>query len=290
MIRGSKNVEKYLRNQLDVEKDKFRKVIEGRESKFLFVLLQSLNYLVGSKLLSKRNGLVDKIDLPVYRLLTSQKAMLDIILEQGSAVTQMVCDEEFIELFSSLSQHMKIGFLSEMLRLQKESRTNSIRVRNGEIVEAPKSPRKFAEAFQHWVDIGGIDSDWINWYYGRSQEKRARVGLLLKNAFRKMYNLDLDDLSNISQFFEDISKEHFNKTSWTVRTTPFMYLKRKWLRQEFLKHMDRDSTEKWLKLLEYGPRRDFYKSPLIPLVFHGSKVYTLMTWVFTPANHFWGRG
>ena len=287
-IHGYKKIEEIIIKQLEYEKEKFRRRIKGKESKVLFVLLQSLNYLVGNRILIERSGLIDKIDIPTYRLFISIKAMLDIILERKISTVQMVSNEEFLDIFSILNEHLKIGLLSQMLYIQKTYPVHDIKVRNGEILEAQENSSELYQAFQRWVDAAGLDSDWINWYFSRYQEKRAKVGTLLRKEFKKTYHLELDDLTNISEYFKDISEKHVKKTNWSVRTTPFLYIKRKELKKEFLKHMSQRDTQKWFKLLEYRPRRDLYKSPLIPLNFNGKKVYTLMTWVFTPSNHFWG--
>jgi len=66
-----------------------------------------------------------------------------------------------------------------------------------------------------------------------------------------------------------------------------LYIKRKKLEKKFSKHMTQRDTQEWLRLLEYRPERDLLKSPLIPVKVGGIKAYTLMTWVFTPSNHFW---
>lgn len=246
-IYGYKKIEETIKKQLDYEKEKFRRRIKGKESKFLFVLLQSLNYLVGNKIFIERNGLMDKVDIPIYRLFLSIKAMLDTILQQRISAVQMVSNEEFLDIFSILKEHLKIGFLSQMLYIQKTYPVHSIKVRNGEIIEAQENSSELYAAFQGW-----------------------------------------DDLTSISEYLKDISENHVKKIKWSVSTTPFLYIKRKKLEKEFLKHMSQRDTQKWFKLLEYRRRRDLYKSPLIPLKFNGKKVYTLITWVFTPSNHFWG--
>jgi len=287
-IYGYKKIEETIKKQLDYEKEKFRRRIKGKESKFLFVLLQSLNYLVGNKIFIERNGLMDKVDIPIYRLFLSIKAMLDTILQQRISAVQMVSNEEFLDIFSILKEHLKIGFLSQMLYIQKTYPVHSIKVRNGEIIEARENSSELYAAFQGWVDAASLDSDWINWYFNRFQEKRVKVGTLLRKEFRKTYHLELDDLTSISEYLKDISENHVKKIKWSVSTTPFLYIKRKKLEKEFLKHMSQRDTQKWFKLLEYRRRRDLYKSPLIPLKFNGKKVYTLITWVFTPSNHFWG--
>ena len=81
-IRGQKKIEETIKKQLYSEKEKFRRHIKGKENKVLFVLLQSLNYIVGNKIFVKRSGLMDNIDIPTYRLLISIKAMLDTVLQK----------------------------------------------------------------------------------------------------------------------------------------------------------------------------------------------------------------
>jgi hypothetical protein len=287
-IRGQKKIEETIKKQLYSEKEKFRRHIKGKENKVLFVLLQSLNYIVGNKIFVKRSGLMDNIDIPTYRLLISLKAMLDTILQKRTPTIKIVNNEEFLDIFSILRKHLKIGVLSHTLYIQKTYPVQVINVRNGEILEAQENSSEFYTAFQGWVDAASIDSEWTNWYFNRFQEKRVKVGTLLQKEFKKTYNLELDDLTSISEYLKDISADHVKKWKWTPSSTPFLYIKRKKLEKEFLKHMSQSDTQEWLKLLEYRPRRDLYKSPLIPLKFNGKKVYTLITWVFTPSNHFWG--
>jgi hypothetical protein len=287
-IRGKKKIERYIRKQLDCEARKFREQIRGRESKFLFVLLQSLNYFVGAGLLREQDGVIDKLDIPIYRLFVSLKAMLDLLLQSRISVVQMISNDEFLDIFAILRQHLKIGVLKQMVFVQNAYPTNIMEVRDGEIVRTREDSSELYQAFQSWVDVAGLDSDWMNWYFGRFQEKRARVGTLLRRDFKELHLLELDDLTCISEFLKDISVEHIQKTKWSISSTPFLYIKRRRLEKEFAKHMSQKDARKWIKLLEYRQGGDFYKLPLFPLNFKGQKIYTLMTWVFTPSNHFWG--
>lgn len=288
IVHGEKKVEELIKKELSYEIDKFRKRIKGKESKSLFVLLQSLNYLVGERLSTERDGLVDKIDPTIYRLFVSFRAMVDILLQSRISTVQMVSNNEFLNIFSILGEHLRIGLLSHMLYIQKKYPVSNVKIEAGLIVESREEPSELYEAFQSWVDIAGLDANWINWYFSRFREKRAKVGSLLRKEFKKTYGIELDDLTNISEYFKGVSEEHVKETKWSVSTTPFLFIKRKKIKKEFSKHMTQRDTQKWLRLLVYRPGKDLYKSPLIPLKFRGQKIYSLMTWVFTPSNHFWG--
>lgn len=288
IIRGEGKVRATIKKQLESEKEKFRKRIKRREAKFLFVTLQSLNYLVGGKLLIERDGQINLIDIPTYRLIMSLRAMLDIILRRGVSTVQMVSKNEFLEILSILREHLRIGLLSHMLHIQDTSPVHEIKIKDNVIMELQDNDSVlFYQALQSWVNVAGIDSDWINWYFGRFQEKRAKVGDLLRKGFEKTYGLKLDDLTSISEYFKGVSEEHLKKVKWSVSSTPFLFIKRKTLQREFLRHMTQIDTREWFKLLEYRPGKDLLKSPLIPVNVKGVKAYTLLTWVFTPSNHFW---
>lgn len=252
------------------------------------MLLESLNYLVGGKLVIERDGQIDKIDIPTYQMIMSLAAMLDIILRRRISAVQMVSENEFLEILSILKEHMRIGFLSFMLHIQDESPVREIKIEDGVIMEVQDEDSiSFYEALQSWVNVVGVDSNWMNWYFGRFQGKRAKVGILLEKGFEKIYGLKLSDFNGISKYLAGVSEDHLKKTTWSVNSTPFLFEKRKTLQREFSKHMSQTETRKWFKLLEYRPGRDLLKAPLIPVNFRGVKAYTLMTWVFTPSNHFW---
>jgi len=191
IIRGEEKVEEAIKKQLITEKEKFRKRIKGTEAKFLFVLLQSMNYLVGDKLLIERDGYVDKIDIPTYRLLMSMRAMLDIILKSRFSAVQVVSKNEFLEIFSILKEHIRIGFLSHIYYIQKTSPVREIKIEDGQIVEVKDEDSiYFYKALQKWVELVSIDSNWTNWLFSsRFQEKRARVGKLLRKGFEAIYHL-----------------------------------------------------------------------------------------------------
>ncbi len=275
-----------IKKHLDSEKEKFREHIKGKESKFLFVLLQSLNYMVGNRLLTERTGLIDRIDIPTYRVFVSLKAMLDVVLRNRISAVQEVDKDEFLNIFSTFKDHFKIGFLSHMLFIQRAYNVQKIRVKNGSI-EGIQEHSEFYEAIQKWVDTTGLDPDWINWYFSKFHKKRTKVGSLLQNEFKRTSFVKLDDLTNISEYFKGVSEEHLQK-EWSLDNMRFLYIKRKTLKKTFLRHMSQEDTEKWIRMLEYKPGRDFYKSPLVRVKFRGQKVYTLITSVFAPSNHFWG--
>lgn len=287
-VHGKEKVRETIKKKLDSEKEKFRKVAKRKEAKFLFVILESLNYLVGGKLIVEQDGWIDRIDIPTYQLILSLRAMLDIILRRGVSTVQMVSKNDFLEILSILREYLKIGFLSHILYIQDTSPVHEIKIEDGVIVELQDEDSiAFYQALESWVNIVGVDSDWINWYFGRFQEKRAKVGNLLQKEFEKIYGLKLDDLTCISDYFRRVSEDHLKTTKWSVGSTPFLYMKRKMLQRDFASHMTQRDTQAWFRLLEYRPGKDLLKAPLIPVNVRGVKAYTLMTWVFTPSNHFW---
>ncbi len=288
IICGKKKVEKAIKKQLNLEKEKFRSRIKGRESKFLFVLLQSLNYVAGRDLLIKQDGMIDKINVPAYWLILSLKAMLDIILRSRITAVQVVGKNEFVQIFTVLREHLAIGFLLHMLHMQKIYPLHAIKVNDAGIVEAQERSDELYKAFKSWVDVAGLDPHWINWYLSSFAERRAKVGNLLRKNFKETLHVEPDDLYNISEFFKSVSEDHLEKAKRSLSTMPFLYIKRKPLKMKFRKHMSNTDTQRWFELLKYKPGRDFYKSPLIPIKFNGKKAYVLMTWVFIPSNHFWG--
>ena len=287
-VRGEKKVRETIKKQLDSEKEKFTKTAKKREAKFLFVILESLNYLVGGKLLVEQDGWIDRIDIPTYQLILSLRAMLDIILRRRVSAVQMVSKEEFLEILLILKEHLRIGVLSHMLYIQDTSPVREIKIEDDVIAELQDEDSiAFYQALESWVTVAGVDSNWINWYFGRFQEKRAKVGILLRKGFKKIYGLELLNLKNISEYFRGVSEDHLKTMKWSVESIPFLYVKRKTLQRDFSKYMDRSDTREWFGLLEYRPGRDLLKAPLIPVNVRGVKAYTLMTWVFTPSNHFW---
>lgn len=282
-------IEKAIERLLDSEKIKLKAKMFDRKAKFLFVVLESLNYFFGGKLKTELIGDFTRINIEQYRVIVSLRAILDTILENGVSAVQWTSREEFPEILRILTDHLNLGVLMHQLYVQRTYPAYEAKIENGRVEDT--KDKEFYEAVQHWVNVAGADPAWTNWYFNNYRKHRDETGKLLEREFPKVYGLKLSDLTDISNYLQKICEEHLKSIAITPPTSdsmPFLHIKRKKIRGIFESKMTKREATKWIKMLEYKKGRDPAKHPLIPVKLQGKKIYTLMTWVFTPSNSFWG--
>lgn len=262
--------------------------VSGKEGKFLFVTLEALNYLFGGTLIGEKIGEWASFKLDVYGTIVCLKEILDTILSEDFVFIEAVSTTEFIEILRFLIEHFSIAKYSHLLRVQERYGLKRVRVEEDKIEDL--RDKAFYEAMRRWVETAGSGPDWVNFYYTNYPKHRIKTGKLIESEFKATYNLELEDLTKIDRYFQNICENHLKAIREVSfpKTFPFLHIKKKKLLKDFAQFMNESEAKRWMKMLEYRAGGDLVKHPLIPLKLHGKKIYTLMHWIFVPSDSFWG--
>jgi hypothetical protein len=288
VVYGREKIRRIIEERLEREKQNLGKTIAAKEGKFLFVTLETMNYLFGSSLIGKKIGEWSSYKLEVHKVIVCLKEILDVILTNGFRNIEAPSEIEFTNMLEYLRDHFAIAKHSHLLQVQQKYGEESAMVKEDRVEDL--RDKEFYEAIRHWVDNAGSDPDWVNFYYSNYPEHRIETGNLIEKEFTQRYDLELRDLTNIDAYFQHVCENHLKtiKETQFPKGYPFLYIKKKKLFRDFSQHMSKATTNRWLKLLEYKIGEDLVKYPLIPLKLHGKKIYALVHWVFVPSNAFWG--
>jgi len=282
-------IEKAIEKMLCDAKDMLMQSIKGREASFIFVVLESMNYLFGSRLVSRMKGDYVYLDLVSFRAVQCLKAILDAILERGIVWVQAPSESEFSEILGVLPQHFNVGCYSRLLKIQQMWGSEEALIKQGEIIDLKGD--EFYEAIRPWVNSASSDSDWMNWYFTHYPEHRNEAYKVLRAELLNRRGLDLDDLTAISNYLESVCRGHFDRVvaiQHSRKGWPFLRSKKKHLTKIFVKNMDEARASRWLRELDYRLGRSIYKHPLIQLKEGGKDIVSIPFWVFYPSNWFWG--
>jgi len=263
--------------------------IKGREARFLFVVLESMNYLFGSRLVLRMKGDYTYLDSDLFTTIHCLKAIADAILEKGFVWVQAPAEGEFTEILEALPQHFDVARYSRLLKIQLVWGSEIALIKQGEITDMKGD--EFYAAIRPYVNSASSDPDWMNWYFTHYPEHRNEAYRILRAEILNRHGLNLDDLTAISNYLENVCKEHLDRVAATQRQTkgwPFLRSKKKHLRSIFARNMDETRAARWLRELEYRPGRSIYKHPLIHLKEGGKDIVSIPFWTFYPSNWFWG--
>jgi len=289
IVRGKMEIQQAIERMLRDAKSMLMQSIKGREARFLFVVLESMNYLFGSQIISRMKGDYAYLDLDSFRAVLCLKAILDTILERGIVWVQAPSESEFSEILGVLPQHFDVAYCSHLLKIQQIWGSEEALIKQGEIADMKGD--EFYTAIKPWVNSASSDPDWMNWYFTHYQEHRNEAYRILRAEFFNGRGLDLDDLTAVSNYLENVCKEHLDRVT-TARELrkgwPFLRFKKKDLSSIFAKNMDEARASRWLRELEYRAGQSIYKHPLIQLKEGGKDIVSIPFWIFHPSNWFLG--
>ena len=287
IVHGKDKIRRIIKERLEIKQQELMNTVSGKEGKFLFVTLEAMNYLFGDTLIGKQIGEWTSYKLDVYGTIVCLKGILDTLLSEGFVFIEAVSTTEFIEILRSLMEHFSIAKYSHLLRVQEKDGLKRVRVEENKIEDL--RDKVFYEAMRRWVETAGSDPDWVNFYYTKYPKHRIETGKLIESEFKATYNLELEDLTKIDRYFQNICKNHLKAIREVSfpNTFPFLYIKKKKLLKDFVQFMNESEAKRWMKMLEYRAGGDLTKHPLVPLKLHGKKIYTLTHWIFVPSDSFW---
>lgn len=278
-VKGSLKIERIIREFLNESRAKFYRRVSGREEKVLYIILDALGVCGANAVSTIVGSSYTRINVEFFKSLIRFKAILDSILDRGVSSIKPPNNLEFYDLLDRILASLDIAKYANLLNIQQTFKLNEAEIENGEVRDTRE--KGFYEAAQMWIDKASAEPDWENWYFDNYCQDGQSVQPLLEYELRSLYNLELNDLKNISNYFEALSGDYIS------RRLPTLPLKSRWeVQQAFVKNMDKKRATLWLKELEYKPGRSLFKSPLIPLVVSGKNVYYIAVWAFKPSNHF----
>lgn len=278
-ITGSLKIETIISELLNESKEKFYRRVSGREEKVLYIILDALGVYGANAVSAIVGSSYTRINVDFFKSLIGFKAILDSLLERGISSIEPPNDLEFYDLFDRILTSLDIAKYAHLLNIQRTFKIDEAEIENGEVRDT--RVKGFYEATQIWVDKASAEPDWENWYFDNCSQNGRSVGLLIESELRSLYKLELNDLVNISNYFEAVSEDYISAR------LPTLPLKSRWeVQQAFVKNMDKKRATMWLKELEYKPGQSLFKSPLVPLVVSGRNAYYIAVWTLKPSNHF----
>lgn len=186
----------------------------------------------------------------------------------------------------------------------------------------PEEP-EFYGALSEVMTKLGADLSWRKWFTDEILHSRwEEIRPLYNQAFQQYYRVEGQDFATLEAYFQSVARSHserlaslhiprlesnkpginvsqgfpqamnivFGITQGAIpveklpRFTPLA------LREQVLADLQsqlggkKEKAQKWLETLEYHPRTDIFRHPIIPLVENGVKIYALFPWTFYPAQ------
>lgn len=109
--------------------------IRGREAKFLFVVVQAMNYHFGPRLTEQASESFSYYGMPLFRVMVCLRGILDTLLGNGHNQIESEAPQEFLQIFGRLSNYFSIAKYSHVLNVQRTHPLQRARIDREEIDE-----------------------------------------------------------------------------------------------------------------------------------------------------------